>query len=78
MPLGEYALGGVVFESQFQILLDFWYDMPGPLRFGCVYRSVSAILPGSVLYPSLGRSSFATWIVYFEIIRVFKAGVCSF
>ncbi len=40
---------------------------------GCEYRRASAILPSPGRYPSLGRRIRAG-VVYFEKIRVFKAG----
>ena len=46
---------------------------PAALK-ACECRVVFVILPES-FYHSLGRT-YAIWIVYFEKIRVFKAGLC--
>ncbi len=40
----------------------------------CEYRPCACHPSAERVYPSLGWA-FATWIVYFEKIRVFKAGL---
>ncbi len=58
-----------------KLVVGFLVRCAWPAAFlACECRCASAILPGNV--STLHWAGLATWIFYFEKIRVFKAGFC--